>query len=298
MAHKKGVGSSENGRDSKSKRLGVKLFGGQAATAGNIIIRQRGSKYHIGDNVYMGKDWTIHAKVDGKVAFKKGRRNRTVVYIIPNDEVVERLDVAPTPQKETVKVSVAKTVKAAPVPDVPEEREEEAPPVAETTVEEATSPMEAAPPEEVIPVAETLVVEAAPATETAPLEEMAPVAEAPVEEDAPPVVEETPVKEEAPKVAAKPASKKAASGKDDFRKIEGIGPKIASLLNDAGILTFAELSTSEPEKLKEILTAAGSRYSFHNPTTWPDQAKMAAEGRWDDLKKWQDESDGGKPIKE
>ncbi|NJC24974.1 ribosomal protein L27 [Lewinella antarctica] len=83
MAHKKGVGSTDNGRDSNSKRLGVKLFGGQAAKAGNIIIRQRGTKYHPGENVYMGKDFTIHAKVAGKVSFRKSYRNRMYVSIDP-----------------------------------------------------------------------------------------------------------------------------------------------------------------------------------------------------------------------
>jgi len=83
MAHKKGVGSTDNGRDSNSNRLGVKLFGGEAALAGNIIIRQRGTKYHPGNNVYMGKDHTIHAKVDGFVKFSKGKSNRTIVNITP-----------------------------------------------------------------------------------------------------------------------------------------------------------------------------------------------------------------------
>ena len=72
MAHKKGVGSSRNGRESHSKRLGVKLYGGQAAIAGNIIIRQRGTKFHPGIGVGLGKDHTIFALVDGKVLFKKG----------------------------------------------------------------------------------------------------------------------------------------------------------------------------------------------------------------------------------
>lgn len=71
MAHKKGVGSSKNGRESESKRLGVKIFGGQAAIAGNIIIRQRGTAHHPGENVYMGKDHTLHAKVDGVVNLKR-----------------------------------------------------------------------------------------------------------------------------------------------------------------------------------------------------------------------------------
>ena len=94
MAHKKGVGSSDNGRDSNSKRLGVKLFGGQSAIAGNIIVRQRGTKYHPGQNVGMGKDFTLHALVDGKIAFKKGRKDRTFVYVVPSlNEVDETLDV-------------------------------------------------------------------------------------------------------------------------------------------------------------------------------------------------------------
>jgi len=81
MAHKKAASSSDNGRDSNPNYLGVKLFGGEIALAGNIIIRQRGTKYHPGKNVYMGKDHTIHAKVDGMVAFSKGRKNRTIVNI-------------------------------------------------------------------------------------------------------------------------------------------------------------------------------------------------------------------------
>lgn len=83
MAHKKGVGSTDNGRDSNSKRLGVKLFGGQAIKAGNIIVRQRGTKYHAGENVYIGKDHTVHAKVDGTLSYKKGRLNRTFISVIP-----------------------------------------------------------------------------------------------------------------------------------------------------------------------------------------------------------------------
>lgn len=84
MAHKKGAGSSDNGRDSKSKRLGVKLFGGQLATAGNIIVRQRGTRFHPSTNVGMGKDFTLHALVDGSVTFKKGMKNRTYVSIVPS----------------------------------------------------------------------------------------------------------------------------------------------------------------------------------------------------------------------
>ena len=83
MAHKKGVGSSKNGRESESKRLGVKIFGGQAAKAGNIIIRQRGTAHNQGENVYLGKDHTLHAQIDGIVEFSKKRNNKSYVSVVP-----------------------------------------------------------------------------------------------------------------------------------------------------------------------------------------------------------------------
>ena len=83
MAHKKGAGSVKNGRESHSKRLGVKLFGGQAAIAGNIIVRQRGTKHHPGDNVGIGKDHTLFALIDGTIVFKKKKDNRSFVSIEP-----------------------------------------------------------------------------------------------------------------------------------------------------------------------------------------------------------------------
>ncbi|HYH23620.1 MAG TPA: 50S ribosomal protein L27 [Azospirillum sp.] len=81
MAHKKAGGSSRNGRDSDGRRLGVKLFGGQAAVAGNIIVRQRGTKYHAGANVGMGRDHTLFALTDGRVEFKRGANGRTFVLV-------------------------------------------------------------------------------------------------------------------------------------------------------------------------------------------------------------------------
>jgi len=83
MAHKKGVGSSRNGRESHSKRLGVKLYGGQAAIAGNIIVRQRGTQHHPGENVGIGKDHTLFALTDGVVTFRKGRQDRSFVSVLP-----------------------------------------------------------------------------------------------------------------------------------------------------------------------------------------------------------------------
>ncbi|MES2881334.1 MAG: 50S ribosomal protein L27 [Bacteroidota bacterium] len=89
MAHKKGEGSVKNGRDSNSKRLGVKIFGGQAAISGNIIIRQRGTVFHAGKNVGVGKDFTLFALTDGVVEFKKGRQDRTYVSVAEAEVVVE-----------------------------------------------------------------------------------------------------------------------------------------------------------------------------------------------------------------
>jgi large subunit ribosomal protein L27 len=109
MAHKKGVGSTDNGRDSKSKRLGVKLFGGQSAKAGNILVRQRGTRFHPGENVYKGKDFTLHAKVDGTVTFQKRRHNRVFVNIVP--DATPEWEMPTTPPKKDKVENVKPVVK-------------------------------------------------------------------------------------------------------------------------------------------------------------------------------------------
>lgn len=224
MAHKKGVGSTDNGRDSQSKRLGVKLFGGQNAIAGNIIVRQRGTKYHPGDNVYMGKDFTLHAKIDGTVTFRKRRSNRTYVSILPTDAVAE----AP----------------AAPVKKAPAKK-------------------------------------AAPAP--------APVAEARS------VAAEAPKAETSEKKAAKIELPNGKSIKqDDLKMVEGVGPKIEGLLHEGGIMTWEDLANAPTEKVQGILDEAGPRYRMHQPTTWAKQARLAADGKWDELVAYQDHLDGGR----
>ena len=87
MAHKKGVGSSKNGRESQSKRLGVKIFGGEVCKAGNIIIRQRGTEFHPGNNIGMGRDHTLFALVDGTVQFKVTKEDRRYVSVIPAESI-------------------------------------------------------------------------------------------------------------------------------------------------------------------------------------------------------------------
>ena len=89
MAHKKAGGSSRNGRDSAGRRLGVKLFGGQAAIPGNIIVRQRGTTWWPGDNVGMGRDHTIFSLVEGRVEFRKGLKGRTYISVLPAVEAAE-----------------------------------------------------------------------------------------------------------------------------------------------------------------------------------------------------------------
>ncbi|MFA6728004.1 MAG: 50S ribosomal protein L27 [Prevotella sp.] len=90
MAHKKGVGSSKNGRESASKRLGVKIWGGQKITAGNIIVRQRGNKHFAGDNVAQGKDDTLYALSDGVVYFHKGRRDKSTVSVLSPEDYAKK----------------------------------------------------------------------------------------------------------------------------------------------------------------------------------------------------------------
>jgi large subunit ribosomal protein L27 len=111
MAHKKGAGSSRNGRESHSKRLGIKIFGGQAAIAGNIIVRQRGTQHHPDRNVGIGKDHTLFALIDGTVIFRKRYDNKSYVSILPREAAVVVEDAAPKIKKAvTPKVEVTEEV--------------------------------------------------------------------------------------------------------------------------------------------------------------------------------------------
>jgi large subunit ribosomal protein L27 len=252
MAHKKGAGSTDNGRDSKAKYLGVKMYGGQKVRAGNILVRQRGTEFHPGANVYLSRDFTLHAGIDGIVGYKKSKENKRVVFITPYDAVAE-VALPKADAKKEVKAAVAPKVAAAVAPKA----EAPAPKV------EAVAPKVETP----APVAEVVAPK---------VEAVAPVSE---------VV--------APKVET-PAPVAASGKADDLKKIEGIGPKIEQLLHDKGILTFSILAATSAEDVKAILTEAGPRYTIHDPATWGKQAEMAAAGKWDELKAWQKELDGGK----
>ena len=131
MAHKKGAGSSRNGRESHSKRLGIKIFGGQNAIAGNILVRQRGTKHHPDKGVGIGKDHTLFALVDGTVVFRKKQDNKSYVSVLPASvvkEVVEKA--APAVKAEKAEAPVAET--AEPAKKAPAKKAAKAEPAAET----------------------------------------------------------------------------------------------------------------------------------------------------------------------
>ncbi len=214
MAHKKAAGSAKNLRDSNANYHGLKLNGGQAARAGNIIIRQQWWKYKAGAGAYTSKDFTIHARIDGIVSFRKkafvrfdGRKyERTVVEVLPAG------DIAATPKPKAEKKAAPKAAKKE----------------AKTASKDAKTT----------------------------------------------------------KTAAKD------TGADDLTKIEGIGPKIASVFADNGIKSFEDLSASKVANLRTILADNG--LSQHDPKTWKKQATLAKNDKWDELKTLQDELDGGK----
>lgn len=114
MAHKKGAGSSRNGRESHSKRLGIKIFGGQEAVAGNILVRQRGTKHHPDKGVGIGKDHTLFALVDGTVIFKKKQDNKSYVSVLPTEVIKEVVE-----KKAPVAKAKAEKKEAAPKAEAP-----------------------------------------------------------------------------------------------------------------------------------------------------------------------------------
>ncbi|MBC7884071.1 MAG: 50S ribosomal protein L27, partial [Saprospiraceae bacterium] len=142
MAHKKGVGSSDNGRDSHSKRLGVKLFGGQYAKAGNIVVRQRGTKFHAGENAYLGKDFTIHANVAGIVSFRRGKDDRCWVSISPMlDEVIETAAVLPKSKPASATKANAKAEVTATSEETPAVAKKETAKTAKPAIAKADKPV-------------------------------------------------------------------------------------------------------------------------------------------------------------
>jgi large subunit ribosomal protein L27 len=218
MAHKKGGGSSRNGRDSNAQRLGVKRYGGELVIPGNILVRQHGTHFHPGENVGMGKDYTIFSVIEGIVVFERmrNRRGQKQISVYPKDSV----PVARNGGASTAPVKVA--------------------------------------------------------------------VEAPVAEKQKPA---------APK--AEKASKAAVSAqKDDLTRIEGIGPKVQSALNDAGITTFDQLANMSADELTQIVKVDHNVRIVGDTATWPKQAKFLVDGDEDGLQAYQDHLVGGREPSE
>ncbi len=319
MAHKKGAGSTDNGRDSAPQYLGVKKFGGEHVLAGNIIVTQKGTKFHAGLNTYLGKTHTLHAKIEGIVGFKKVAEGKRVAFVLPMPagSTTTTLKISPEDQaaidakKAAAKAAAAeRAAKAAAVLEAAKLEAEQA--AAKKTAEKAAKQAagQAAAKEKANAKAKNEAEHTPAATlATAEVKTHEVVTAEPTHEevshvtfDAEPTttnhaVESASVTHE---VVAKPTVTETHEvahpvvSTDDLKKIEGIGPKIAELLHQAGIHTFAQLSETSADHVKEILHAAGPRYQMHNPETWGAQAALAAAGKWDELKKWQDEMDGGR----
>ncbi len=263
MAHKKGVGSTDNGRDSHSKRLGVKLFGGETATAGNIIIRQRGTKYHAGDNVYLSKDFSIHAKVDGKVSFRKSRLNRMFVSIEPFDETTPATNGSANGSGSTAATQPSNAGQPA------KSRASVAQNDGPVHLEDAPEMPSVAP--GITDVAELAVAKAdqGGALNTAEV-----------------------TGSDMPENVVMPSGRKVTL--NDLTVIEGIGPAIAGVLTASGINSWEALAGADVDFLSGVLADAGSQYKSHDPQTWPQQAQLAADGNWDGLEALQDKLNGGR----
>jgi len=248
MAHKKGVGSSKNGRESESKRLGVKIYGGQYAKAGNILVRQRGTQHYPGENVGMGRDHTLFALLDGTVVFRRKRKNRSYVSVEPAEVETLVAEAAPPQEKtEVEKIEIKTEPKAKEErPKVEEKPAKEKKPAARKTEKPIKAEAEV---------------------------QKSEVSKKPSEEKKS-AAKKTKETIEKPKVdkKAKAAEEKARAA-DDLKKITGIGPKISELLSEAGIVSYRDLADTSTDKLKKILEEAGSRYASKDPLPWVEEAK-------------------------
>ncbi|CAH1002177.1 hypothetical protein LEM8419_03094 [Neolewinella maritima] len=278
MAHKKGVGSTDNGRDSHSKRLGVKLFGGQAAQAGNIIIRQRGTKYHPGTNVYMGKDFTIHAQVDGKVAFRKGRLDRMFVSIEPGTTGDVANATAPKQAKQSSRTNSPQASAQQDTSKTSTAKAKDVEIKATLTADVDPAPVHLDDAPEMPSVAPGITDEAELAVATADQGGALNTAEV--------------TGSDMPENVVLPSGRKVKL--NDLTVIEGVGPAIAGLLSASGLNSWRALADADQDFVQGILNDAGPNYKVHNPGTWSKQAALAADGNWDELEQLQNELQGGK----
>ena len=245
MAHKKAGGSSRNGRDSESKRFGVKRYGGELVTAGNIIVRQRGTKFHPGTNMGLGRDHTLFALSDGYVKFHVGQRGRSLVSVVdenPNTPPSSAKKIgAPT---ASAKAAAAVAVASAAVSTKAEAKK--AAPKAEKKAE--------------APKAEAKKAEAPKATEKP---KKAAAKKEKFVTDAP---------------APTNLLKEAPTDVDDLKKIKGVGPKFEGLLNSFGIYQYAQLAAFSAKDVEWLAAELGSFPDRIDRDEWVKQAGELAKG--------------------
>lgn len=245
MAHKKAGGSSRNGRDSESKRLGVKRYGGELVTAGNIIVRQRGTKFHPGTNMGLGRDHTLFALSDGYVKFHVGQRGRSLVSVVD-----ENPNTPPSSSKKIgAPTASAKAAAAVAVASAAVSTKAEAKKAAPKAEKKAADPK-----------AEAKKAEA-------------------------PKAEEKPKKAAAKKekfVTDAPAPKnllsEAPADVDDLKKIKGVGPKFEGLLNSFGIYQYAQMAAFSAKDVEWLAAELGSFPDRIDRDEWVKQAKDLAKG--------------------
>lgn len=278
MAHKKGVGSTDNGRDSISKRLGVKLFGGQKAIPGNIIVRQRGTKYHPGLGVGLGRDYTIFALVEGEVTFTKKRNNRTVVNVLTDVQlqVLSNKNANIASSKEARRVdTLKKKVKVA----------SERPSAVSNSAPTHNTPLETAkiPAENVSNQEDVASISPDPKTEDRGNQHNT-QAEIDKNENAKNAAHEgasgesTAVNDESQNKEAQREELMSRLGagdsstKDDLKLIKGVGPKLEQTLNELGLFSFeqvSKMSDKEYDLLDQLLDGFTGRAKRDN---WAQQA--------------------------
>ena len=248
MAHKKAGGSSRNGRDSESKRLGVKRYGGELVTAGNIIVRQRGTKFHPGTNMGLGRDHTLFALSDGYVKFHVGQRGRSLVSIVDENPN--------TPPSSNKKIGApTASAKAA----------------AAVAVASASVSKKAAPKAE-------KKAEAPKAEKKAEAPKAEKKAEAPKAEEKP--KKAAAKKEKFVTDAPKPANllSEAPAEVDDLKKIKGVGPKFEGLLNSFGIYKYEQLAAFSARDVEWLAAELGSFPDRIDRDEWVQQAGTLAKG--------------------
>ena len=266
MAHKKGAGSTRNGRDSHSKRLGVKIFGGQEAIAGNIIVRQRGTRFHPSKNVGLGKDHTLYALEDGIVMFTKKRDDKNFVSIVSREEYIEVKGEGAVKTTTAANGNGAKTKATA---------------TSSTTKEKAPKAKKA---EEPKPAVDKENIDPAPATKKKPMPEIEAQTETlgtgvDVSKEVTKSADAS-SKNEADQAVKDMLDRIGRAGektKEDLKMINGLGPASEKKLNKLGIYTYAQMAQMTNEDYDVVADLTSISKTIILDQDWAGQAKKLME---------------------